>query len=133
MPNTDIMPPLNWLRSFEACARLGSFTAAAAEMNITQPAVSHQVQLLEAYLKLALFHRVGRTKQLTVEGRNYLFFVHEAFEILRAGSQKVVDPDRGMSLTLRTNMALTLFWLMPRLDSLYRQHPWLRLNILPHV
>ena len=74
-------------------------------MNITQPAVSHQVQLLEAYLKLALFHRVGRTKQLTVEGRNYLFFVHEAFEILRAGSQKVVDPDRGMSLTLRTNMA----------------------------
>ena len=127
------MPPLNWLRSFEACARLGSFTAAAAELNITQPAVSHQIRQLEAHLKLALFHRVGRTKQLTDEGRNYLYFVHEAFEILRAGSRKVVDPDRGKSLTLRANMALTLFWLLPRLDSLYRQHPWLRLNILPHI
>ena len=127
------MPPLNWLRSFEACARLGSFTAAAVELNITQPAVSHQIRQLEAHLKLALFRRVGRTKQLTDEGRNYLFFVHEAFELLRAGSRKAVDPDRGKSLTLRANMALTLFWLMPRLDSLYRQYPWIRLNILPHI
>jgi len=133
VPNIDNMPPLNWLRSFEACARLGSFTAAAAELNITQPAVSNQIRLLEAHLKLALFHRVGRTKQPTDEGRNYLYFVHEAFEILRAGSRKVADPDRGKSLTLRANMALTLFWLMPRLGSLYRQHPWLRLNILPHI
>lgn len=133
MSNTDHMPPLNWLRSFEACARLGSFTAAAVELNITQPAVSHQIRQLEAHLKLALFRRVGRTKQLTDEGRNYLFFVHEAFELLRAGSRKAVDPDRGKSLTLRANMALTLFWLMPRLDSLYRQYPWIRLNILPHI
>ena len=133
MPNIDNMPPLNWLRSFEACARLGSFTAAAAELNITQPAVSHQIRLLEAHLKLALFHRVGRTKQLTDEGRNYLYFVHEAFEIVRAVSRKIVDPDRAMSLTSRANMALAHFWPMPRLDSLYWQHPWLRLNILPHV
>ncbi|MDG1075447.1 MAG: hypothetical protein P8P65_02200 [Planktotalea sp.] len=52
---------------------------------------------------------------------------------MRAVSRKIVDPDRAMSLTSRANMALAHFWPMPRLDSLYWQHPWLRLNILPHI
>ena len=70
------MPPLNWLRSFEASARLGSYTAAARELNITQSAVSQQIRLLEAHLHEALFFREGRRMRLTEAGVNYTYFVN---------------------------------------------------------
>ena len=44
------IPPPNWLRSFEAAGRLGSFTEAAAELGVTPSAVSQQVRLLEQHL-----------------------------------------------------------------------------------
>ena len=127
------MPPLNWLKSFEACARLGSFTAAAKELNITQPAVSHQVRLLEEFLKRPLFRRDGRVKKLTIAGQEYIYFVREAFDLLNVGTQTVFDPEYGKTLTLRVNMAFTIFWLLPRMESLYKKYPWMRLNILPHI
>lgn len=131
--STDRLPPLNWLRSFEACARLGSFTAAAAELNITQSAVSQQIKLLAAHLHDDLFFKSGRKMQLTEAGRDYVYFVREAFDIIRVGTRSVFDAERGRSLTLRSNMAFTLFWLMPRLSELYAKHPWINLNILPHI
>ena len=127
------MPPLNWLRRFETCARLGSFSLAAKELNISQPAVSHQIRLLEAFLNCALFERDGRRKKLSNAGHDYIFFVREAFDLLQIGSDAFFDPERGNELTLRVNMAFTLFWLMPRLHSLYAKNPWIRLNILPHI
>ena len=127
------MPPLNWLRSFEASARLGSYTAAAKELNITQSAVSQQIRLLEAHLHEALFFREGRRMRLTEAGINYTYFIREAFDFIRIGTSSVFDKDRGQSLTLRPNLAFALYWLMPRLGDLYQQHPWINLNILPHI
>jgi LysR family glycine cleavage system transcriptional activator len=80
-----------------------------------------------------LFEREGRRKKLSDAGHDYIFFVREAFDLLRVGSEAVFNPERGNELTLRVNMAFTLFWLMPRLDSLYAKNPWIRLNILPHI
>src|SRR5262249_29847435 len=51
------MPRLNALRAFEACVRLGSTVAAAAELAVTHGAVSKQVALLERWLGVALFER----------------------------------------------------------------------------
>ena len=51
------LPPLNWLRAFEASARSQSFTQAAAELNLTQAAISKQVKLLELHLREPLFIR----------------------------------------------------------------------------
>ena len=131
--NPDTLPPLNWLRSFEASARLGSFTAAAGEINITQSAVSQQIKLLEARLGETLFIRSSRKLRLTEAGLNYVYFVREAFDLLRIGTRSVFDEDRGRSLTLRANLAFTLFWLMPHMSDLYERHPWINLNILPHI
>lgn len=133
MPDKNQLPPLNWLKSFEACARLGSYTAAADELNITQPAVSHQIRLLEIYLGRKLFLRDGRRKKLSEAGHDYIFFVREAFDILRVGSKTIFETNRGSELTLRVNMAFALFWLIPRLDDLYKKYPWITLNILPHI
>ena len=51
---------LAWLRSFDAAARHGSFTKAAAELCITQGAVSQQVKQLEDWLRRPLFLRTPR-------------------------------------------------------------------------
>ena len=62
------MPPLNALRAFEAAARHLSLTKAAAELNVSPGAVSHQIRGLEALLGVALFERRVRAIVLTAAG-----------------------------------------------------------------
>ena len=62
------LPSLNALRAFEVAARLGSFTRAAAELHVTQSAVSHQVGGLEEELGTRLFERRPRALLLTPAG-----------------------------------------------------------------
>jgi LysR family glycine cleavage system transcriptional activator/LysR family transcriptional regulator of beta-lactamase len=62
------LPFLNGLRAFEAAARRGSFTAAAAELHVTQAAVSQQVQLLEERLGFTLFRRRANRLELYRSG-----------------------------------------------------------------
>ena len=66
------LPPLNWLRSFEASARHLNFTQAAAELHMTQAAISQQIKGLEAQLGCALFKRLPRGLELTDAGRAYI-------------------------------------------------------------
>src|ERR1700687_6213493 len=63
-------PGLTWsqLRGFEACARLSSFNAAAAELNLTASAVRHQAGLLEARIGVKLLERQGGRLSLTSTG-----------------------------------------------------------------
>jgi LysR family glycine cleavage system transcriptional activator len=60
------------LRAFEAAARHLSFTRAAAELNVTQTAISHQIRRLEEELGLRLFVRRQRALLLTREAQDYL-------------------------------------------------------------
>ena len=62
------LPPLPALRTFEAAARLGSYTRAAEELHVTHSAVSHQIRALEEQLGFALFTRQGRSVVLTPAG-----------------------------------------------------------------
>ena len=80
------LPPLNWLRAFEASARALSFTAAAQELNMTQSAVSQQIKSLESALGRLLFVRRVRGLELTDEGRGYLPTVQAAFAMLEEGT-----------------------------------------------
>ena len=122
------LPPLTWLRAFEAAARHLSFTQAAAELNLTQSAVSQHVRSLEAALGLTLFVRRTRALQLTEAGSNYLPIVQDAFDLLVAGTRAVTG-DRGRQLRVRCNLAFATFWLAPRLGALLRAHPWLCLDL----
>jgi hypothetical protein len=62
------LPSLNGLRAFEAAARHLSFTRAAAELNVTQTAISHQVRRLEEQLRLRLFARSQPLRQRAMAG-----------------------------------------------------------------
>ena len=122
------LPPLTWLRAFEAAARHLSFTQAAGELHLTQSAVSQHVRSLESALGLTLFVRRTRALELTEGGSNYLPVVQEAFEILASGTRALAG-DRGRQLRVRSNLAFSTFWLAPRLGVLLQAHPWLSLNM----
>ena len=75
------LPPLNWLRSFEASARHLNFTLAASELHMTQAAVSQQIKGLETKLGCALFKRLPRGLELTDAGRAYIPGVRESGQV----------------------------------------------------
>ena len=122
------LPPLTWLRAFEAAARHLSFTQAAGELHLTQSAVSQHVRSLESALGLTLFVRRTRALALTEGGSHYLPVVQEAFDILASGTRALAG-DRGRQLRVRSNLAFSTFWLAPRLGALLQAHPWLSLNL----
>src|SRR5579864_5897624 len=86
------LPSLNGLRAFESAARHLSFTRAAAELNVTQTAISHQIRRLEAQLGIRLFLRRNRALLLTREAQAYLPAVRAAFEDLRSATQRLRRP-----------------------------------------
>ncbi len=130
---TDGLPPLNWLRAFEASARHLSFTLAAHELNLTQSAISQHVRSLESFLGRDLFLRKTRAIELTEAGANYLPVVREAFNMLASGTRAFTGGDRGRNLTLHCNMAFSVLWLAPRLRRLYAAYPWMVLNIVTPI
>ena len=83
MHRRDLPASLDLLRGFEAAARLLSFTSAAAELHLTQSAVSRQVQQLEEQLGVKLFERRTRALILTEAGERYYREVSKALALVR--------------------------------------------------
>ena len=127
------LPPLNWLRAFEASARALSFTAAALELNMTQSAVSQQIKGLENALGRPLFYRRVRGLELTDEGRGYLPTVQAAFALLEEGTGVLTGRNDPDVLELHANLAFTIFWLTPRLGRFMEEFPWVQLNIATSI
>ena len=80
------LPQLAHLQAFEAAARLGSVTAAAREMNLTQSAVSRQIKALEDQLEVELFHRERQTIRLTPGGEAYARDIRDALKRISTAS-----------------------------------------------
>lgn len=126
------LPPLNWLRAFEAAARHLSFTAAASELNMTQSAVSQQIKALEGHMGRALFHRRPRALELTETGASYLPIVRDAFRTLTRGTMAVTGAQDTV-VQVHANMSFGTFWLAPRLGRFYARHPDVRLNLISEL
>jgi LysR family glycine cleavage system transcriptional activator len=116
------LPPLNWLRSFESAARLLNFTQAAAELHMTQAALSQQVKGLESQLGCALFKRLPRGLELTDSGRAYIPGVRESLENLALVTDEVFGKDRSRTLTVKVNLVFFNTWLAPRLADFRLKH-----------
>ena len=81
------LPPLATLLPFEAAARLESFTQAAAELSMTQAAVSRQIRALEDDLGLALFERRHRAVVLTAAGEELARAVASGLETMASSAE----------------------------------------------
>ena len=123
------LPSLNGLRAFEASARLLSFTLAAAELNVTQAAISHQIKRLEEQLNVQLFVRQNRALVLTRAAQDYLPAVRAAFEDLRRATERLVRPERQRVLTVSTIASLAAKWLVPRLINFQEAYPDIEVRI----
>jgi LysR family transcriptional regulator, glycine cleavage system transcriptional activator len=127
------LPPLIWLRAFEAAARHLSFTDAAAELNLTQAAVSKHVKALELHLRHPLFVRRTRSLQLTKMGEAYVPKVRDAFERLAVGTREVFGGRPVKELTLRCAVSFAVNWLAPRLPDFLDRSPGTEIRILSSV
>ncbi|HZB91257.1 MAG TPA: transcriptional regulator GcvA [Stellaceae bacterium] len=123
------LPSLNGLRAFEAAARHLSFTRAAAELNVTQTAISHQIRRLEAQLGLRLFLRRNRSLRLTREAQEYLPAVRAAFEDLRLATERMLKGGSDQLLIVSTMASLAAKWLLPRLAAFQERHPGIEVRI----
>jgi len=124
------LPPLNALRVFEAAARHLSFKEAAAELHITQAAVSHQVKSLEEYLGVELFRRAGRGVRLTEAAKAALPRLREGFEALAAAVETVHERAGETELVITSPPVFTARWLMPRLADFARLEPKIDVRVV---
>jgi LysR family transcriptional regulator, glycine cleavage system transcriptional activator len=125
------LPPLNAIKAFEAAARLGSFTRAARELNVTHGAVSRQVSLLEDWLGTRLFVRTSRNAVPTQVGTDLLAEAGPVLDRLAAVSQRLqrrASPSGMLRLSALPTFAMR--WLIPRLPDFQRDHPSLELRIV---
>jgi LysR family transcriptional regulator, glycine cleavage system transcriptional activator len=126
---TARLPSLNGLRAFEAAARHLSFTLAAAELNVTQTAISHQIKRLEEELGLRLFIRKNRALALTPKAKDYLPGVRAAFNDLRLATDRLLRKDDDNVVTISTLSSLAAKWLLPRLSTFQEAHPSIDVRI----
>jgi LysR family glycine cleavage system transcriptional activator len=124
-----LLPSLNGLRAFEAAARHMSFTRAAAELNVTQTAISHQIRRLEEQLGLTLFIRRNRTLELTREALDYLPPIRSAFADLQRATAKLRRTDREGRLTVSTTASLATKWLISRVAAFQDANPGIEVRI----
>ena len=127
------LPPLKALRGFESTARLFSFRKAAEELNLTHPAISHQVQSLEKNLGVKLFTRQGRQAVLTPEGERFYPVAREALEILINGSEAIRRNTGRSDLRIQTYISVSLRWLSHRLSRFRALNPGLQLQLLSSI
>jgi LysR family glycine cleavage system transcriptional activator len=127
------LPPLPWLRAFEAAARRGSFATAASELGLTSAAVSYQMRALEQMLGYPLFERLPRGLRLTDLGKAYLVPVRQSFSELSIATLSIFGPEGEAVLNIRVPVSFAVLWLTPRLSGFARAHPGIRLRLFSAI
>ncbi|MEX3009814.1 LysR family transcriptional regulator [Hoeflea sp. TYP-13] len=123
------LPQTSLLETFEAAARRGSFTLAAADLNMTQGAVSRQIRALEEQLGTELFVRERQRISLSPAGATYLEEISRALSIIRMASTALqVNPDGGV-LNLGIVPTFGTRWLAPRLPEFFKENPGITVNL----
>ena len=123
------LPPLSAIRVFEAAARHLNFTAAAAELGMTQAAVSYQVKLLEERLGVALFRRDGRGVQLTPAGERAAPQVARGFDALDAAFARLRSENESM-MTVSTTQTFANTWLAWKLGGFQMNNPNMAVRLI---
>jgi DNA-binding transcriptional LysR family regulator len=122
------IPPIANLLAFEAVARRRSFAHAAAELNLTASAISHQVARLEVQLGVRLFERSAHGVRLSTAGEQYLTRLGGALNTISSATD---DLRHGVSNSLYVHSAPSIasLWLMPRLRTFAQAYPDITLNL----
>ena len=114
---------------FEAAARHRSFTRAAAELNVQQPAVSAAMKQLEASLGVTLFQRSHKRVDLTLAGEKLFADISTGLETIKASAREISQRGERRHVTLSASTAFAHYWMVPRLSGLHERHPEIDLRL----
>ncbi len=117
------LPPLGYMKAFEAASRLGSLTGAAKELNVTHAAISQQMKQLETWLGRRLFERAGRGVTLTQAGVEFGHAVEAGLSVISASARKLKRERDRKSLTVGCIPSIASRWLVPALPDFIRSYP----------
>lgn len=119
------------IEAFAAVARLGTISAAAEELVVSQPAVTARIQGLERALRSQLLTRSRSGSRLTDAGRTLLPHVERAMAAVRAGRQAVTDVNEGSAgrLTIGAAPAVSTYVLPSMLHRFQADHPMVQLSV----
>ncbi|MFL9945822.1 LysR substrate-binding domain-containing protein [Paraburkholderia agricolaris] len=128
------IPPLSSLRAFEAVARLRSVTMAAAELNVTHPAISHQIKQLEDHFGVPMVQRVGRGIIPTQAGERLASVLTDSFEQIESVCENIKVANRRPSIAVATVASFASRWLIPRLPKFAAAYPDVDIRVIyaPH-
>ncbi|MEP3347303.1 MAG: LysR substrate-binding domain-containing protein [Litoreibacter sp.] len=120
------IPSTSSLQALATFARLGSITATAEALSVTQSAISHKLKALEEQLGFPLMRREGRGVRLTERARHYVAEIAPALDTLARASQTQA---LSGSLTLNVASGFAASWLAPRIGGFLAKHPGVALRI----
>ncbi len=128
-PSRRLLPSITSLSALEALDRLGSASAVAEEMALTQSAVSRQLQGLERQLGVTLIQRDRKRLTLTPAGQDYVTRIRSALSQIATASLSLQVAPVGGTLNLAILPTFGMRWLMPRLPEFTRLHPDITINM----
>ncbi len=128
MPSQKL-PPLSSLLAFEAAARHRSFTAGAAELGLTQTAVSHHVRNLENHLQASLFVREGRAVRLTPAGEILFKAANGGFQLIGEAVGKIAPARGSNELVVSLMPQFSALWAIYRLGEFQKKHPSINVRL----
>ncbi|MBE1283576.1 MAG: LysR family transcriptional regulator [Rhodobacteraceae bacterium] len=124
------LPSFSGLTAFYAAARHGTLTAAAQELNVSQPAVSRRIAALEADLGCNLFDRSRKPVRMTQFGRDLLRALHGGFGQIETAVAQIRQAAQTRVVTVTAPSGFVAFWLIPRLGELEDAFPELSIRII---
>ncbi len=125
---------MDWdkLKIFYAVAEAGSFTRATINLNLSQSAISRQIQSLEEDLKVKLFERHARGLTLTENGEYVFKTAHEVISKLKDVESSLIDQKNKPTgkLTITTVRSFGTHWLTPRIQEFMKLNPNIEIELI---
>ena len=125
------IPSLPALRAFETAARLGSYSAAARELNVTHAAIAQHVRTLEDHFGRPLMQRQGQKMHPTNEGERLASALSEGFSTIAKAAEDLLQREESRPLRIAATASFAENWLMPRIGGFWTAHPGVGLEIVP--
>lgn len=130
MPIRKTLPSLNALLVLEAAARHRSFTAAAAELGVTQAAISRQIAALEEHLGTPLFVRRHRAVEPTAPCQLLASSLAISFANIAESVESLRASKRPETVTIGATLAFSSFWLLPRIAEFRERYPSAQIRVV---
>ncbi len=125
------LPSLSALRAFEAAARIGSYSGAARELNVTHAAIAQHIRSIEAHYGCTVMTRIGQSMQVTEAAAPLAKTLTEAFLMIGEAGAQLTKTEAKRPLRISTTQALAENWLIKRITSFWDAHPDIEVEIVP--